>query len=277
MTLSQRNFCLKWGILISALCLLLILTLARKILPLYPYLAETAAERVPGIVQAAAAWLFAPVPQAPFATMTAAVLYALITALLSYFFFEKTHSPEITFFAFFALSCTFEILRIMAPLRELYDFPSALLIWGAKILLFGRFFGVLSLFASSVYAAGLDFQKQGNIALGIALVTLIVALGVPIDGMSWDTSLTMISGYSPMFHLVESVIMIMSVLSFLVGAYIRGTREYLFVALGALLVSLGRNLLIGADTWAVPLVGLALLAAGTWFITGRLHQVYLWL
>jgi hypothetical protein len=263
--------------LISAGCLLTILIFVRKLLPLYPRLSEKAAERAPGFIHTAASWLFAPAAYAPFAATVAAVLYALIAAILIYFYFEKTQSPEITFFAFFALSFGFEALKIMVPLREVYDFPMVVLIFGAKLLLFGRSFGVISLFASSVYAAGLDVQKQGSITLGIIMISLIISMGVPIDGMSWDTSFMMISGYSSMFHLTEAGIMIMSVVSFLVGAYVRGTREYLFVALGALLVSLGRNFLIGADTWAIPLPGLVMLVIGTWFITERLHQVYLWL
>jgi hypothetical protein len=209
--------------------------------------------------------------------MCAAVLYALIVSTLIYFFFEKTQSPEITFFALFVLSFVFEILRLMVPLRALYDFPMVLLVMGARILLFGRFFGVLSLFASSVYAAGLDFQKHGNIIFSSLIITLVVALGVPVDGMSWDTSLTMISGYSSVFRLAEIGILSMAVLSFLVGAYTRGTREYLYIALGALLVSLGRTFLLSADSWATPLPGLVMLILGTWFITRRLHQVYLWL
>jgi putative Mn2+ efflux pump MntP len=95
--------------------------------------------------------------------------------------------------------------------------------------------------------------------------------------MSWDTSLTMISGYSSVFRLAEIGILSMAVVSFLVGAYTRGAREYLYIALGALLVSLGRGFLLSADSWATPLPGLIMLILGTWFITRRLHQVYLWL
>jgi hypothetical protein len=255
----------------------MILVISRKLLPLYPRLTEEAVQRAPGVVQALVVRLFSPAPHAPLATMSAAVLYALIVSILIYFFFEKTQSPEITFFVLFALSFVFETLRLMVPLRTLYDFPMFLLVLGARILLFGRFFGVLSLFASSVYAAGLDFQKQGNIIFGIIIITLIVSLGVPVDGMSWDTSLTMISGYSSVFRLAEAGFLFMAVISFLVGAYTRGTRDYLYIALGALLVSLGRNFLISADSWATPLPGLIMLTVGTFFITRRLHQVYLWL
>ncbi|MDR1929551.1 MAG: hypothetical protein LBQ44_02870 [Treponema sp.] len=277
MTLSQRNNCIKGGILVSFICLCTILLLIQRLLPLYPSLTAAAVQRPPGLIPALGARFFSPVPQAPLAAMTAMVLCALIVPVLIYFFFEKTQSAEITFFTLFVLSFVFETLRLLVPLRALYDFPMFLPVLGTRILLSGRFFGALSFFASSVYAAGLNLQKQGNIIFGIVIITLIIFLGLPVDGMAWDTSLTMISGYSFEFRMAEAGILFLAVISFLAGVYIRGTREYLYIALGALLVSLGRSFLIGADSWALSLSGLIILAAGTWFITTRLHQVYMWL
>lgn len=268
---------MRGGILLSLICLFAILFLIWRLLPLYPRLSEEAVRRAPGLIPGLAARFFPPAALAPPLTLSAAVLYALIVSTLIYFSFEKTQSPEIIFFVLFVLSFVFEILRLMVPLRALYDFPMVLLVIGARILIFGRFFGVLSLFASSVYAAGLNFQKQGTIIFGIVIITLIISLGVPVDGASWDTSFTMISGYSSVFRLAEIGILSMAVLSFLVGAYTRDAGEYLYITLGALLVSLGRSFLLSADSWAAPLPGMIMLILGTWFITQRLHQVYLWL
>jgi len=205
------------------------------------------------------------------------VFYALCACALVLFLFEKTQAPEILFFGLFALSFVFEILRILVPLQRIYPFPSVLLLGGTRFLFFGRLFGVLSLFVSSIYATGVDMQKQGRLIAVMLIAILIVALRIPVSGQSWDTSLTMISGYSAMLRLTEAVLLGITVLSFLVASYIKETKEYLFVALGVLLVSLGRALLIGADTWVIPALGLLMLIAGTWFVTQRLHRVYLWL
>jgi hypothetical protein len=210
-------------------------------------------------------------------TMAVAGAYALITLILIYYFFEKTQAPEILFVAFFTLSFVFETARIIVPLQVAYALPGMYLIIAYRVLLFGRYFGLFSLFVASVCASGLEIRKPGNIILIILATTLIVALRMPIDGSSWDSSLSLISGYPSMFTLVEIGIILITMVSFFISAYTRGAREYLYIGLGAVLVFIGRNLLLAADTWVTPLPGLVTLAAGTWFICRQLHRVYLWL
>lgn len=102
-------------------------------------------------------------------------------------------------------------------------------------------------------------------------------MGTPIDGLSWDSTLSLINGYTSMFKLVEIGIILITTVSFFVSAYTRSTREYLFIGIGTLLVYMGRSLLFTADTWVTPFPGLAILMVGTWFICHQLHRVYLWL
>jgi hypothetical protein len=209
--------------------------------------------------------------------MAGAVVYALVTTILIYYFFEKTQSPEILFFAFFVLSFAFEGARTMIPLKQAYDLPAVFLVMGTRVLLFGRYFGIFSLFTASVYASGLEIQKQGYVVFILAAATLMIALGVPVDGLSWDTSLAMLSGYMGMFRVVELGIVLITMMSFFISAYSRDSREYIFVGVGSLLVFLGRNMLLNADTWITPLPALVFLILGTWFICTQLHRVYLWL
>jgi hypothetical protein len=277
MTLSNRNYIFKAGITISLVSLAAITVAAFVILPLYPSLVPLAARRSGGVLQALIGHFVNPAPYAPFAAMAAAVLYSLITMIFIYFFFEKTQAPEILFFAFFALSFAFEAIRVIIPLGTTRELPNIYLVMASRVLLFARYFGILSLFAASVYAAGLDMQKQGNIIFIIAIATLTIALGMPIDGLAWDSTLSMVNGYQAIFNLLEVGLVLITMVSFFVSAYSRGSREYIFTGLGSLLVCLGRTILLTTDTWVTPLPGLAILAAGTWFICGQLHRVYLWL
>ncbi|MDR0388242.1 MAG: hypothetical protein LBH57_09435 [Treponema sp.] len=218
-----------------------------------------------------------PAPYVPFAAIITSVVYSLITMILIYYFFEKTQAPEILFIAFFTLSFAFESARLIIPFCSARELPSVYLIAAYRILIFGRYFGLFSFFVAGVCAAGLELREPGNVILLILGATLIVALGIPINGLSWDSTLCLISGYASMFRLVESCIVMITTVSFFVSAYIRGAREYVFIGIGAILISLGRSLLLTADTWATPLPGLAILIAGTWFICNQLHRVYLWL
>jgi hypothetical protein len=276
MTLSQRNDFFKAGILVAAAFLIMIIVLSFVILPVYSSAISETTKRSTGIFQVFITPFLQSAPHASFASMTGAVVYAFITIILVYYFFEQTQSPEILFFAIFVISFSFEGIRVMVPLKIIYGLPMVYLMMGSRILLFARYFGIFSLFTASVYASGLEVQKQRNTLLVITVADLMIALGVPIDGFVWDSSLSMISGYPGMFNMVELGVIVISTLSFFVSAYSRGTKEYLLIGLGSLLVFFGRNMLLSTDTWVTLLPGLLLLALGTWFVCTQLHRVYLW-
>jgi hypothetical protein len=106
---------------------------------------------------------------------------------------------------------------------------------------------------------------------------MIIALGVSVDSLAWDSSLMMVSGYTSMLKMVEVGIALITAISFFISAYSRGSRGYIFIGIGSLLAFWGRAVLLTADTWITPLPGLALLSAGTWIICVQLHRVYLWI
>jgi hypothetical protein len=276
MTLSVRNNYFKSGIVLSLLSLVITLSVSFIVFPVYPQVGAGAV-RAEGFFQSPISHFFKAMPYVSFVTMISSVLYALITMIVVYYFFEKTQSPEILFFAFFAVSFAFEALRVMVPLRAIKDLPIVCLLLGSRVMLFARFFGIFSLFAASVYAAGLGEQKQGNIVFIIAIAAMITALGVPIDSLTWDSSLMMLCGYTSMLKMIEAGIVLITMLSFFISAYSRGSREYIFIGIGSLLVFWGRAVLLSSDTWITPLPGLLLLAGGTWIICVQLHRVYLWL
>ncbi|MDR2518058.1 MAG: hypothetical protein LBD13_01405 [Spirochaetaceae bacterium] len=271
MTLSERNSVFKAGILIPVTALGCLVIASFLIIPSYPAVFDETTPRARGTLAG-----FPPDPYAAFASIISAALYALAGAVAIYRCFEKTQSPEILYIAFFVLSFALEGARITAALTVKYELPGAYLVMGSRIVFFGRYFGMFSLFAASVYAAGLKAQKQSHILFILALVTAVIALGVPVDGAVWDTSLCMKSGYTAMFSTMEIGIAGITLLSFFIAAYSRGLKEYRAIALGAAMALAGRALLFSADTWITPFPALALLITGTWFICARLHQVYLW-
>ncbi|GHV73237.1 hypothetical protein AGMMS49940_05390 [Spirochaetia bacterium] len=276
MTLTVRNIYFKSGVALSLLALVTTLSLSFSIFPAYPQVGA-AAVRSASLLQPLISPHFAAHPYVSFVTMLSSILYAFITMILIYYFFEKTQSPEILFFALFVTSFAFEALRIMVPLAAVNNLPGVYLVMASRVLLIARYCGVFSLFAASVYAAGLGEQKQGNIVFIILIAAMVIALGVSVDGLAWDSSLMMVSGYTTMLRMVEAGIVLITMISFFISAYSRGSREYVFIGIGSLLVFLGRSVLLTADTWITPLPGLALLATGTWLICVQLHRVYLWL
>jgi hypothetical protein len=277
MTLSVRNNCFKAGITLSALSLAAMTAAVFVVIPVYPEAVSEAARRSTGIFQGFLEKLGPSAPYVPFVSMLGAVLYSLTSITLIYFLFEKTQSQEILFFSLFVVSMAVESIRIVIPLKVVYDFPALYCVMAARILVFSRYFGLFSLLASGICAAGLEMQKQRNAIVVILLTALAIASGVPVDGLSWDSSLTMLTGYTTMFAIVEGGLVFFTVVSFFIAAYNRSSRDYVFIGIGTLLAFAGRNILLYADAWLSPLPALMILAAGTWFFCTRLHQIYLWL
>ncbi len=280
MTLKERNLFFKIGLGLAAAAFasfVLLSVFALRFTPqAYPQAALDAAGRPTGF----AAALFNAAPSEPyaiFAAITVAVIYAFCALLFIYRFFEKTQSPEILYFGFFMLSFAFEACRALIPFVKASDLPSVYLLIAGRMLLFGRYFGIFSLFAAAIYAAGFTNQEQKYTVILLFAVSAVFALETPIDGFSWNTALAMITGYSKLFSAVGAGIAAITLTTLLVSALTRGTNAYLFVCAGVFLSLIGRDFLLNADIWTAPVFGAIFLIAGTWLIATKLHGVYLWL
>jgi hypothetical protein len=277
MTLSNRNNIFKLGIALSFLGLLICVFASLKVMSVYAPMEQEIARRPEGLFQILAGKWFASNLLAVHWCVAGLVLYSLLSIILIYYFFEKTQSPEILFVVFFAASFAPEALRLLLPLSRVYEIPSLYLLMASRVTLFGRCFGIFSLFTASIYAVGFKAQKQRNVVLIIAVITLIITLGVPIDTGTWDSGLNMISGYVAMFRLIEVGAFLTITMSFFIAAWLYTSREYAFIGTGSVLALLGRHILLNADAWAALPAGLLLLTMGTWLICTKLHKIYLWL
>jgi hypothetical protein len=273
MTLTTRNWYLLAGIGFSLAALVLALVFAHIALPLFPGLVDEAAVR--GFTYGMfPAWQVN--PYVPFAVMLAAVVYAVITQTLVYQFFEKTQSPEIFFFALFVFSFTFECVRMALPLQQHYALPQVFAVTAERLELFGRFFGVFALFASSIYATGFKAQKQGTVLFLITLIALFFAIRIPIDPLAWDSGLRLNSGHRSMFRIIETVTALLAVASYLVSARMRGGKEFVLVGVGAFLAFMGRMFLLDANAFSTAALAFLCLLAGTGLVCKQLHRIYLW-
>ena len=276
MTLSERNVFFTAGIIYSALSVVFIIAASFIVFPVYSSFDTEDILRSAGIFQAVIGSFFNSDFHAVHLSISVLALYSLIVLCLIYRYFEKTQAPEILFIAFFIISLACEPARLILPLQRVFDLSSFYLLVASRILLFGRYFGLFSLFAASIYAAGLETQKQRNFIFIVAITALIIALGTPIDTYTWYTNFSTNNGYVSAFRMLNAGILLVTITSFLIAAYLRSSREYIYVGIGVFLVSIGRNILFSADSWA-GLPGILLLSLGAWFICKYLHKVYLWL
>jgi hypothetical protein len=277
MTLFNRNIVFKAGIVFSLFCLLISAAVSLQVINIYTAMTYEISRRSAGFFNILAGKFLNADLLAVHCCILGMVLYSLFSIVLLYRFFEKTQSPEIIFVGFFAASFLAEVLRLILPLGWAHEIPSLYLLIATRIMLFGRYFGIFSLFTASVYAVSFEAQRQRNVIIIVIVISLIIALGIPVDTQVWDSSLVMIHGINSMCRLIEIGIFIVTVISFFVAVWSRGSREFIYIGIGTILAFVGRAILLGADTWAGLPGGMLFLIIGTWLICTKLHKIYLWL
>jgi hypothetical protein len=276
MTLSERNTFFKAGIAFCAVSSLLLLAASFLVVPVYQTMEENT-RRPSDLVHVLFSRFLGVNYTAVHSSVAMAVLFSIIGVILIYSFFEQTSAPEILYIVIFTMSFSFETIRVLFPLHLIFDIPSFYLLMASRVLLFVRHFGIFSLFAASVCAAGLEVQRTSTIIMVIFIAALVITFSVPIDTQNWDTSLNMVRGNTYMFRLIEAAVFLTTVISFFVAANVRGSKDYANIGIGIMLALIGRGLLLNADNWAAPVPGILLLSAGIWFVCSKLHKIHLWL
>jgi len=277
MTMSARNLLFKSGMILSVLCLVMCIVASIKTIPVYTLMELEITRRSGGFFQTLVGKHFETRLLAVHFGIVAAAAYSLLSIILTYYFFEKTQSPEILFVAFFTASFSLESLRLVLPLGQVYAIPSLYSLAASRVILFARHFGIFSLFAASLFAAGYGVQRQRNVIMLMIVTALVIAIGVPIDTQVWDSSLNMIAGYTSLSRLIEIGTFLITIVSFFIAAWSRGSREYAVIGAGSILALLGRTILLSTDGWMGIPAALIFLAAGTWLVCTSLRRIYLWL
>jgi len=276
MTLSERNVFFKAAIAFSAISAILTLAVSYMIVPFYKTIMENT--RRPGdIVQFFLGRLLEPNYYAVHTSLTALVIFSLVVLILILLFFEQTSTQEILYFAFFFLSFSFEIIRLILPLHLIYTIPTFYILLLLRVLLFARYFGIFSMVAASLCAAGLEVQANRNLIMILIAGALIITIGVPIDTQSWDTSLNIIYGFNTIFKVIEAAAFLAAVTSFFIASNVRGSGEYIHIGIGIMFAFIGRYFLLFIDNWAGPVPGIIMLSFGTWRACSKLHRIYLWM
>ena len=274
MTLSDRNTFFKTSIVFCAVIILLTLAASFLIVSSYPEIEENT-RRPNDFFRIITGWILGNSYYAVHAALSLAALFSFIVMIIIHSFFERTPAPEILYVAFFTISLSVETLRLFLPLYLIYNFPSFYLRIAARVLLFARFFGIFSLFTAGLCAAGLTVQKYRNAIFIIIVAVLAITLSVPIDVHTWDTGFNYISGYPATFRMIEILVFITTVASFLIAAKARDYKEYVYVAVGVVFALIGRSILLGTDNWIGVVFGITLLIIGIWFLCNKVHKIHL--
>jgi hypothetical protein len=203
-------------------------------------------------------------------------LYSALCLGFILYSFRKTVSSEIYFYAFWVLSIGLEVLRL-----AIFDLAAggSSTYWQivvTKALLFARYSGNLSLFASGLYAAGFRNEKLGTVVFAIQAIALGLATSMPINTGTFEPTLELQAGYALLNGGLALTVAIVTVANYLYAASSTGEASYRLVALGTALFLAGAQIIASRWNPLAIIVGFVLLAVGSWLYVSRLHSYYLW-
>ncbi|ULQ60661.1 hypothetical protein K7I13_05145 [Brucepastera parasyntrophica] len=217
--------------------------------------------------------------QSPYAAIIAIGILPLYSVLLlSYihFTFEKTQTVEITFFAAAVFAVSLETFRLFIPLFHLWINSTFLSVTVSRIVLFSRFFVLLTLLASVIFNTEQAVQMVGSLIFLLAFVSVSLAYAFPMNTEIIGSNFLVAQGYNSIVNYFFAITGILTVLSYIVLGKQRGIAEYTGAAAGILLMLLGYVQLIFCDTWLFLVTGAIMLFFGSWLYLKRIHHYYLW-
>lgn len=274
MTIASRNRFIRIATIFSAALLLMFvacmaLTLMRQSLP----------RAIPGLRAIPALDRFALTARSPLATLLSIGVYPVFSlACLVYilFAFEKTQTVEITFFAAFALASSLEAFRAFMPLYGLWHDANFYAETISRVTLFSRFFSMLLLLSSCIFATGKTIQQIGASIFLLAFFSMSLSRIIPINTGVILSNFTMQNGYTESVTFLLMTIGTLGALSYLILGITRSVPEYVSAAWGLTLLLGGYTLLGLCDSWVFLGAGIALFFWGAWTYLNRIHRYYLW-
>lgn len=215
-------------------------------------------------------------PRLAAAGVLLATLYSALCLGYVLYSFRKTVSSEVFFFAFWVLSLAFEAGRLAVFSLAAGGAPTSLVLAASRLVLAGRFSGLLSIFAAGLYAAGFRNEKLGSVLLLVVVVGGTLAWAIPLNSGVYEATLLVRPGYLKLLDLLALLAGLATAANFVYASGSTGERSYKVVALGAAAFLLGQRILVSQLSPPALALGFALLLCGSWLFVSRLHAYYLW-
>lgn len=190
--------------------------------------------------------------------------------------YRKTPSVEVFFLSLFYLTLALESLRIVNLLFFAQHVSIELRLIATRAVYLGRLFGMFCLLASSLYAVGLKYANLGLLLGAVFLLSLTLSSILPIDATVFTASFLYRLGDVYGYRFVDIAMGLIYVLNFAGAGFIRASRRFLWIALAAALVFLGRELFLHGTGPLILGIGVGFLLAGGTVFGRQISQYYLW-
>lgn len=188
--------------------------------------------------------------------------------------FRKTGSAEVFFIALFFFSLLFEVFRCGMYLVEIAGIAEYFSLVGTRIVFFGRLFGLLCLFAASLYGGDFHYQKF-EIVIGVS----ILIAGFLAFSISFDKAVMLSNGLLKMSDESGLFIIFTALKGLVIANYVifNAKKHSLHSIGGILLVLSGRELLFFSLNPVFLGIGICAGIAGCILLYRTLENYYNWI
>ena len=208
-----------------------------------------------------------------------ALLLAAYSVCVSFFIlktFQKTVSPEIFFFVFWLCSLSFEAIRPLHLFMAVQGASDSSLSILDRLYMGSKFLGLITIFISGLYAAGMRNEKQFSIIAVCVGISAALSSIMPVNTGIWAANLMFKLGYGRLVDGFSVAILLITIANYLIAVRVRGDKAYYYIAAGAALIVAGALVASRGASPLASLISLAAMAAGGFVYIYKLHSFYLW-
>ena len=204
------------------------------------------------------------------------IIFSFTAALMLRSVYRRTASAEVFFFIIFLFTIPFEALRSWNALLSIKGAAVIVTVLITRFIYFGRFFGWISLFLSSLFAIDIRYRKFGILLLVGLLISLTLTSAIPLDSSLFLSDFLYRLGDEAAVWLVILAAQLFSTINFIVASFKRQNRRFTLAALAVLLAIIGKECITFVSSPVQIVAGLVLGIAGILLFIRQMNQVYLW-
>lgn len=201
------------------------------------------------------------------------VLYCSILYKVLISGFEKTQSPNLVYFALFALSFIFDSSRILIPLFNIQEVLSKALIGIGRVVIFARILGPISLLCTNLLNSDELRQELDRNCIIIIITSMFFASKIPLNTTTLHLNFTVSYAYATTIKITLLIFILINIFTLFI--YNKERDYHQKTTIGFLILSTGYYHLFYNETTVSYVVGMICLAFGTHLYMKELHRQYL--
>jgi len=207
--------------------------------------------------------------------MASLLLFAALANLGVRTLYRRTDSAELLFIMLFCLSLCLEAWRLGNLIFQAFGLPQYLNVVVTRVVLFSRFFGLLCLLVSSLYAVAMKYTQYSVLIGGMAVLAFTLAGILPLDTSLYEATFLYKLGDRQGYFFVRLILAALMVINFFVAARLRRSRRFAVAAVAGLFLFAGRELLQYGIAPLPIVLGTALLIVGFVIFVRQIVVFYL--